>query len=348
MHQKGDTRELAQMASLFGAAFKDWKAGRSRPATRRETEIQRRAREAVWKLRRAYEDAVDADAGAVVRDFFANAPSFEEMREAFVAWTNLLEVLVQETEIDYGTAPGRGRIKASQVKAVAIRVLVDQPGLRIPRVPPFLTPLLVEAVVDVAVDAVVLVLNRNSLWEPAPRGPFKGGFFTWVFRSLLSLGRRFMRWAPIVRLGDWLRRVARWWVFQSHPVSPAVQAALDRISRTEGATLDRVLRRKVKAVEWIADNARAVVALVDVVAVAVQEAEWFASLSGREKKEFVTEMVVEFLYELELIGGDGTLSNILARRVLDMVIDAVHSVFDRRSPSFGKRAAPRVAVAVPA
>lgn len=337
MYPQGDKRELVQMASLFTGAFMDWKSGRTQRRGGRETALQRRAREEVWKLRRAFETAVDASADEVVRDFFRHVPTTGQARAAFVSWVNLLETLVQETEIDYGTAKGQGRIKAAQVKAVALRILVDEPHLRLPNVPAFLTPVIVEMVVDAAVDAVVLVLNRNHLWEPAPRGPYSGGFFTWLLRTLFELGRRFMRWAPVARLGERLRRFTRWWVLKAHPVSPAVQAAIDQIQKTEGARPQELLIFGIDMINWVARNAPAVVALADVVAKAVDEAEFFASLTGPEKKEFVLAMVLAFLDDLDLIGGPGTLTHALAERVLDWVIDAVHSIFDRRSEAFGKR-----------
>ncbi len=336
----GDTGELVRLGALFIAAFKDWKLGRQQPPTPSTDRLQQHAREVVWQLQRAYETAAGASfAEEVVRELRRLIPDPEEAKRAFVAWANLLELLIQEAEREHGRERGRGPQKADQVKAVLIHLFVDEPVLHIPDFPDFLVPFIVEIGVNWSIDAIVLLLNRNSLWEPAPGRPaVRVSVLGRLVRAALVVGKWFMRLAPVVRLGALLLRLTRKLVVTAYPLNPEIQQAVRVIECTHGARIEDMLRKNADLIGWIGGHRQQVVALVEVVSFAVQEAEFYKELTGQQKKIYVRELIIAFLEDVGLIQNENGLMFYLADRVLDWVIDAIVSIFNARAESFGQRA----------
>jgi hypothetical protein len=158
--------------------------------------------------------------------------------------------------------------------------------------------------------------------------------------GLMAIGRWFMQLAPVVRIGAWLQSLTRRAVLEAHPLSLAATQAVEEIQRTQGASLDGALRKMVNLIGWLGEHRQQVVALVELVAVAVQEAEFFSELSGPEKKTYARYLVIAFLEDVGLIESETSLLYFVIERFLDWLIDAVVSIFNKRAESFGHRRAP--------
>src|SRR5258708_15611541 len=73
----------------------------------------------IWNLRRLLQVATG---GSVPEDIVAAlnfvAAHSDEFERAFVAWIDLIEILVRHEERAYGSTPGRGALKAAELKEV--------------------------------------------------------------------------------------------------------------------------------------------------------------------------------------------------------------------------------------
>jgi hypothetical protein len=334
----GDKRELTQLVSTASRALFNWKYGSGQGESSAETRLRRHAQSVLWQLRRAFESAVGTGfIDEIIRLITEIAPPSSEMKEALVAWVALVEVLVQEAEQEYGSARGRGAQKAQQVKAALIHLMIDRPQLRIPEIPEFLVPLIVEVGVNWTIDAIVTILNRNTLWEPGGVvAHARPSIFARGILWLLRLWRSFVKLPPVAWLFGRLARLGRRIVLMAYPLSPGVRAAVERIEATRGSTIEDAVLRGVAVVRWIVNHQKEVMALIDVVAFAIQEAEFIGALSGPEKKIYARALILAFFEDVGIVGGPSSLTYQLLDGLLDGVIDAVVAIFNSRSEAFGK------------
>ena len=341
---RGDIGEISRLAPVISQALMAWKFGSPQDKSAALTRLRSHAQSVVWQARRT----VEAVGGAGLLDDFIEllekiAPNRQEIVNALKAWVNLVEVLVQDAEQEYGTARGRGKEKAEQVKAALVHIAVDRPGLSIPDVPDFLIPIIVETGVNWAINAIVLILNNNSLWEPAiERPPMRRSIFAKLIRALFAFGRWIRRLAPLARVSEWLRKATTRLVLIAYPLKPDVRIAVERIETTAGASIEDVLKRGVAVISWTDEHSKQVIALIEVIPFAVQEAEFFGGLSGPEKKVYARELIIAFLKEIGIIDDETSLTFHLIDSFLDWGIDAVVGMFNTRAESFGKRV-PRTA-----
>ena len=336
---RADKGELGRLGALVFQAVVNWKYGSGQPETAAEARLRKHAQAVVWQVRRAFEAAAGTGfTDELIRLIEKVAPPSTQVRAALIAWVTLVEVLVQEAEREYGSAAGRGSQKAEQVKAALIHLMIDRSNLKIPDIPDFLVPIIAEIGVNWTIDSVVLILNHNSLWEPAPVLPSaRLSVFARVVRNLLRFGRWLIVLAPVARLGGWLAQLTRRLVLMAYPLSPEVRAAVTRIETTQGTTIEDAIVRGVALLQWIGEHHEQVVALIQVVSFAVQEAEFIGQLSGSEKKVYARELILAFLENIGLIGQRTGLLYQLVDSVLDPAIDAVVAIFNTRADSFGKR-----------
>ena len=221
----------------------------------------------------------------------------EEIERAIVVWIDLIDVLVQDAECRYGYSKGKGTIKASEVKETILFLLRKQ-CIRFPHVPDVLVPLVMETVVDCAVEALVLVLNRNKMWIDTTPEPVKLSARLTLF--LRFAWKRFYKFVMVVgdpvfnliaRIHDAMRIKIN--------VSPELQDALDAVAR-EGMfkNPDQLARSAFGVMEFIGTHRHSLVAFVEVISEGVQEAETFSWLTGREKKEYARDLIWAVLNEL--------------------------------------------------
>lgn len=296
-------------------------------------EQQERLRLTVWNLRRLLKEAMGEGRPEELTSFLNLLVSQKtHFERAIVSWIDLLDVLVQHEEQRYGSGTGMGHIKATELKQV-IRYLLRSKRFDIPRVPDDLEPIVLDILVDSAVDTLVLIFNKYGLWtvdiEPAPPTTFRVlwvRFFHWLARVTKPL------WSLVLRLYRYLSEALR----GQMELTPQVKAALDRIQRESSfASPGELLKVLFGILNWIKEHREQVVAAFELVFAAVQEAESFLTLSGPQKKAYARDLVFAVLAEVGFAERTGLLFAIVASLVDSSIEASVHlfnkhGVFTRR------------------
>jgi hypothetical protein len=279
----------------------------------------------IWDLRRtlriAMGDGADKELVALLN---AVGESREAIERAVVVWIDLIESLAQSAERSYGAKPGRGALKAEVVRE-ALRRLIGARHFRIPNLPAFLRPIVVDVAADWLIDSVVLVLNRYGMWVDVKPSPAS-------FRTRLVLGlRRLAYFARVLFYpGAWL--FSRLWVAGRTrvPLPPEVRRALaaveqDGLLRQQG----RLLGSVADFVAWAGAHRKQVIASLELVFAAVHEAEGYLELSGPEKKAYARNLVVAVLEDIgwrrsaELMGAG-------VEAIIGGSIEAAVQLFNKR------------------
>jgi len=253
----------------------------------------------------------------------------EEIERAIVVWIDLIDVLVQDAERRYGSSKGKGTLKATEVKET-ILFLLRQQRMKFPHVPDVLVPLIVDTAVDWAVEALVLVLNRNEMWIDTTPAP--ANLSTRLSLFLRSAWKRFYKFVMVIaspffdliaRIHDALRIKIR--------VSPELQKALDAVAR-EGMFNDpnQLARSAFGVIEFVGTHRESLVAFVEVVSEGVQEAETFTWLSGPEKKDYAHDLILAVLDELGFKQRSGLLFMIIDV-MISCAIEATVHLFNKHS-----------------
>ena len=297
----------------------------------REDRLKEEACQSVWLLRRFYQEATKDDfAEGLLRQFTILFPSGPKTARFFIAWINLIETLCQGAERQYGSKSGQGAYKAQQVKAVMLHLIFEGEDFDIPGIPNFLEPLVAEIVIDISVDMVVKMLNRDKdvLWQPAPIGPIpRRQIFAIIFSKLWAFGQWLMRLAPVARLGEKVRELSRWALLKANPLPRKTEDEVRAILREQPDLAD-VLHRVEQVIQWLMQHKENVVALIELVSVAVQDAERFMELPGPDKKIYARNMVICFLQDYDIIQSDIALQ--ITEWILDWAIDSVVDIFNKR------------------
>jgi hypothetical protein len=324
---KSDVKQAARLITdasflLLGAAATD--SGSSdtvsaqRPAHLRAT---------IWRFRQLLQEAMGAGTDREITTVLRSlGQSGDQVEHAVVAWIDLIEVVVQDTERRFGSAPGRGAIKADQVKQIVRYLLrTDRMNLDIPSGPSPLQPIIIDIWVDATIDAIVLMANRYGTWDGATPSP--QSFQARLVIISASVGRLLNVVSfPI----SWLIN-RLWYAFQGRVVlTPAVQSALDAVQRQGSIPDERaVVRGTMDTLVWIADHRQQLVAGVELVFAVVQEAESFIELSGPEKKAYAHDLVIAVLEDagMDLSGG---LLMAIVNAVIDVAIETTVHLFNKR------------------
>lgn len=297
----------------------------SLPARSRSTTSEPDIRTKLWQMRRLLEDTM----GEGMEQDFVHALNVlgdrsDEIQKAVVVWVDLIEVLVQDAERRYGTASGRGKLKASEVKAV-MRYLLRTDRFDIPKVPEFLEPVLVDWVVDWSIDAIVLVTNDYGLWittDTSPEGMrmYLKIWWSWLVNLLKMIGY------PIAWVGSKIRLALR----PRIQLTPEIQAALQAVER-EGLLTDQtqILHDLTNLLTWIGLHRNQLIAAVELVFSAVQEAESYLELSGPAKKTYARKLVFAVLDDLGFVQKTGLLVAIIESMTSGLIESAVH-LFNKR------------------
>lgn len=296
------------------------RGGDAAPSTERRRARRAELRRDLWKLRRAYAEATSDRA---LPDLLAMlgrvAARGGGIRRTVVAWVAVIEILVQEEERRaLAGTPLSGARKKREVKAALVHLFL-RAGRRGGRTPLLIEPLVYEAVADVSIDAVVLLLDRNGLWKtPAP----PPGALRRRARRLRHLLAR-----PFAPLRAWLAALILHRVLSRHRVPPELAKKLD-----EAAEVTRVgdfLAVGAELAGWVARHRPQVIAMVEIVSFTVQEAEGMLRASGAEKKAYACDLILIFLEDEGLIPVAG-LWRPLAESLVGALIDAIVRIFHRR------------------
>jgi hypothetical protein len=275
----------------------------------------RAIRRTVWRLRRAYDEAT-GDGEDVLQGLVARlSATFAGIGGSFPLWIDLIEDLTQDAERRFGTQPGRGALKAAQVKA-AMRYLISRSAGR-PAIALRIDSGLLSALLDASIDFVVMLLNRQDLWvdgtAAAPsRVPFRLRVWHWLVTRALVL---------FDRISDWLEPAAT--------LSPVLLSDLDRIVAAHVGAPFAPLCHAAELTRFVAAHRTQIAALAELVASGCFEAETFLELSGPEKQAYGRDLILLFLeaeYGLPATGPIAGLTGFLA----DRLIDGVVLIFNKR------------------
>jgi hypothetical protein len=117
----------------------------------------------------------------------------------------------------------------------------------------------------------------------------------------------------------------------SAPISPELRAALDAIER-EGLIVKQqeLIEWFVELFRWIGSHRKSILAIIEVVFTAVQEAEKFADMTGPEKKAFARDLVLAVLDNLGFVQRGGLLFAIIDSLIGSAIESAVH-IFNKHN-----------------
>jgi hypothetical protein len=265
-----------------------------RPSGSESSTSQRsRFRVEIWKIRRllrtASEGNIEKDISEILRTILDNRARWER---AIVVWVDLIEVLVQTEEQKFGPKQGLGPIKKAEVKEV-ISHLLQGAHFKIPRVPDFLMPALLEIGADWLVDTIVFIANRYGFWKE-PEGSVE-------IKSLLALIQGWLKTLlrPVTIAAAWIATKVWRWFHTPTKLSPNVLLALEAVER-EGllSSEKEVLTWIGNLFQWFGDHRTQLTAMSEIVFFVVQEVEEYTSLTGPEKKAYAMDLMFAVLDEL--------------------------------------------------
>lgn len=253
-----------------------------------------------------------------------------DSRRILFTWISVVESLVQTAEVEYAGRPGVD--KKRLVKAI-VRRLYRKGRLDLPLVPRWAEPLVVDGVVDVAIDFVVALNRANSGWrrDAVPRAGLASRLW-WALRDRMARLKHLLGTVlrPLLRL---VARLYELWtavLYRLTPLPPGVEAALQEIDAA-------AMRRDFAALEdfvtallaWLRDNRPRILAFLDLAAAAAREVEWFSTLDGPAKKVCARRMLLTVLADMgvETVTGLGAA---LLRVGIDHLVDAVVLLMNKR------------------
>lgn len=269
--------------------------------------------------------------------------AWPDVEAAAIAWIDLIQVLVQNTEQRY--RPGdRGEAKKAEVKAV-LADLMRSSHVEVPDIPRTLQPVAIDVIADIAVDLIVAFLNRfpDPRWREAPA---KRPSTSELWRGAWLAARRALGVVlePLGALITRLYFLAR----PRTPLSPAVRSALRAVQQESLIAKERDLMQRVAALgAEVVSNPESAVALVELVGVVVRVVERFVDAPGPAKKAIAAEVVVTVLAELGF-DATGPLASVKIDAGVGFLIDSTVHLFNARGQFGGSGGGPGVALAADA
>jgi hypothetical protein len=284
--------------------------------TPQQREISAELRQMIALLR-------EAKGGGVSQEFVRRLKILDDNREdiekGIVAWINLVEIIVQGAE--QRNPAGNGGRKKAQVRA-AIYKIVSGEEFRIPKVPRYLQPVIMEIVVDWCVEVIVVNANEFDLWDSSrPIKSWAGAIW-----ALLGIALQFL--APLAEIFSWIYVQVRY----KEPLTPELEAAVQRVKATHLLSDKRAfLGSPTDLILFVADHGQQVAAATKLFFEVVHQAERFSTLSGPDKKAYARDVILGVLAELGFPVGPGLFGAIVTA-FIDTGIESAWSIFDKRAP----------------
>jgi hypothetical protein len=245
-----------------------------------------RIQQVLWRLHRAFEQAANRDfEEAALTALGHSVADAARIAETLTRIGRLIEELIQQAEQTYGRRPGLGAVKRRTVKSALVQILVRS-DIKIQGIPEFAEPWLIEIGCDYAIDMIVRLLNVHDLWEADRQTGGASTVLSRLFGPLLE------------SLASLLTRLSRDIVLWRNRLDPAVEQVIDGIAQDVRAEGDAAIGDVREMINVLVTHRDEVVALIDVVSIAVEEAETFISLSGEAKKIYATNLITAFLDDL--------------------------------------------------
>jgi hypothetical protein len=308
-------------------AIKAWFTGDRRGQDSKE---QEQIRVELWRmlglLRTAMGPGMAEELGAMLRSLAADS---DQIERGIAAWIGLIEILVQGSERQ--RPEGGGRLKKAEVKS-AMHDILSSGRFKLPSIPRYLQPIIIDFFVDWSIDALVSAANGYQLWDhqkPAP--PSFRTFVNGLLNHALQAARPLLEWLAGLAAGVYAR--LRYWA----PLTPELRAALDKVERDGLITnKQQLMRRETELVIFVGQHGQQVTALFQLVFEAVREAEFISELSGPQKKDYAINLIMEVLEEIGF-PVDSPLFSAIARAVVSGAIESALNVFKRRAPETFQR-----------
>lgn len=252
----------------------------------------------------------------------------DRYRDAVLLWIDLLEEIAHLMEAEYGDKTGP--LKKRNVRAAAyylIRGFIGNTPL--PHVPPFLRPVVLELAIRWTIEFLVVLDNpesqRPELWG-AVQAPSRS--------EILSAEVKWAKWSE-----HWLEVLATWilgWFLKPPRLTGKLRVKVDAIlvqwqkrnEQTDTTPMERTVGAVFRTTTWIGEHADEVKAFVDLIAVAVVEANKLTRLSRNERIAVIKEAMV-MLVEQDL-GIGGPLWGEIVRLIVDILGDAIDDLFQKR------------------
>jgi hypothetical protein len=270
-------------------------------------------------LREAMGGGVAAKLAALLKTVVDNR---SQIQRGIIAWVRLVEVLVQEAE--RGQRKGGGGRKKALVKAAAFRILNTKEA-RLPGIPPYLYPLVMDVAVEWMIEAIVQAENGYALWDSSPEADVWSPLadsISWLKQAISGV------WQGVVRFVLTTYTAIKY----REPLSPELEKALASVETT-GLLADKnsALRSGMAFLKFVGDNGERVIAGVKLIFEAVQQAETFLELDGPGKKQYAHDLIIATLEDLGFPVGSG-LFGLIASALIDTGIESAWSIFTERAP----------------
>lgn len=303
-----------------------------------DSKEQEQIRVELWRmlglLRTAMGPGMAEELGAMLRSLAADS---DQIERGIAAWIGLIEILVQGSERQ--RPEGGGRLKKAEVKS-AMHDILSSGRFKLPSIPRYLQPIILDFFVDWSIDALVSAANGYQLWDHQQPAPLSfRTFVNGLLNRALQAARPLLEWLAGLAAGVYAR--LRYWA----PLTPELRAALDKVERDGLITnKQQLMRRKTELVIFIGQHGQQVTALFQLVFEAVREAEFISELSGPQKKDYAINLIMEVLEEIGF-PVDSPLFSAIARAVVSGAIESALNVFKRRAPETFQRSSLQTASA---
>jgi hypothetical protein len=283
--------------------------------TPQQREISAELRQMIALLR-------EAKGGGVSQEFARKLKILDDNRadieKGIVAWVKLVEVIVQGAEQRY--PDGRGGRKKAQVRAALYQIISGE-EFQIPKVPPYLQPVIMNIVVDWSVDVIVDNVNEFNLWDDSQPKGWAGAIWTLMGMALKLLG-------PLFELFNRLYVKVRF----SEPLTPELEAAVKAVKDTHLLSDKRaLLGSPTDLITFVAQHSQQIIAGTRLFFEVVHQAERFVSMSGPDKKAYARDVILGVLDELGFPVGPGLFGAIVTA-FIDSGIESAWSIFNKRAP----------------
>jgi hypothetical protein len=291
---------------------------RPRISAQTEREIDEMARSLAWRIRRVFDALAEPGVKeAIAGDFAAIAPAAAVVH----GWVELVSKVVRQVEARWG--PGTGALKARVAHAAILRMVHDS-RIHIEGVPDALEPLAYDYVIRTSIEAIVALYNANDLWAPGV-----GSGRTMVLAAPVRL------WARVrAAIDKWLEGQAWKFILRANRLPPEVEVEL--VGAVNPAMVEVVRRGFAAALRLTAGigvSGPFVRAMMEVVSVAVRDAEVMSGWKGSVKRAYATKLLLSMMEEFDWLPQGAWYGGML-EWMLGMAIDITVERLNLEDPSW--------------
>ena len=269
----------------------------------------------------------------------------EEYRASFLLWLEVVEELSLEVELDLGD--NTGPVKLRRVKA-GIFYLLDRftEGADVPGIPRYLDRFVLQIVIRGTVEFIISLVNvdkfeerplvsvrlgERGLWTRALQRPARAGPRGRSVPSRRVDVRVLKVWEPL--WGRVVDCLVSWILGPPWMVSPRLKQHIDAIVARyqSGADGQPPLRSLATwffdVIRWVGAHGREVRAAISALTVAIQLTAELGRLTREERIDLVEEALIRVFEDM---GIGGAFFRVVLRLMLDVTLDAIVQLFEKR------------------